>query len=490
MTHDEQTVRLERLEHIKTSGNNPYPASVKRTNTLASVANEFLTLLPNETKITVVGRVRSIRAHGGSTFLTLEDGTGKIQIYFKEDALSKGAYENFIETLDVGDFIETEGVCFLTRREEKTILATHGRIISKALLPLPEKWHGLSDDETRFRKRYLDLIANPSVREIAIIRNKIVSAIREFLSNREFIEVETPILQPIAGGATAKPFVTHHNALDIDLFLRIAPELYLKRLIVGGFERVFEIARCFRNEGIDHLHNPEFTQVEFYQAYANYEDLMKLTEELLPFIISKAGLPAKEIAYDGNNIDFTPPYPRITFRDALKHYASIDIEKFETRDALYKKAKTLKGLDLNPKASRGKIMDEIFKTFVRPQLIQPTFVIDHPVELSPLAKRKEKDPRYTERFQLLVGGGTELNNAFSELNDPLDQRERFKDQEDAREAGDLEAQRMDEDFITALMHGMPPTAGFGMGIDRLTALLTNTHNIKEVILFPTLRPKN
>lgn len=313
-------------------------------------------------------------------------------------------------------------------------------------------------------------------------------ALREFFDNRGFFEVETPILQAIPGGANARPFVTHHNALDIDMYLRIAPELFLKRLIVGGMERVYEIGKCFRNEGIDHLHNPEFTSIEFYQAYADYEDLMKLTEELLPYLAKKV-LGETKCVYDKNEIDFKPPYPRIKFRDAIKKYAKMDIEEYPTREKLAKKAKSL-GVDVAPGDSHGRIMDEIYKKFARPKLIQPTFVVDLPIELSPLAKRIPKNPKYVERFLLVLAGGNELCNAFSELNDPLDQEERFGAQEKAREGGDVEAQRMDADFIDALRTGMPPTAGFGMGIDRLTMILTNSHSAKEVILFPTLRPEN
>jgi lysyl-tRNA synthetase class 2 len=353
-------------------------------------------------------------------------------------------------------------------------------------LPLPEKWHGLADIETRFRQRYLDLIANPEVKEIFKKRSLLIKLIREFFDTRGFLEVETPILQPIPGGANARPFVTHHNALDIDLYLRIAPELYLKKLIVGGFEKVYEIARCFRNEGIDWAHNPEFTQIEFYQAYADYNDLMKLTEDLMKFLVQKICGKLK-INYQDKEIDFTPPYPKITYREALIKFTGIDLEEFKTREMLLTKAKNI-SLEVEKTWSRGKIIDEIFKELVRPKLINPTFIIDEPIELSPLAKKKPDNPNYVERFHFLVAG-MEICNAYSELNDPLDQEERLREQEGARAVGEEEAQWFDEDFIEALKYGMPPTAGEGIGIDRLAAILANVRNIKEVILFPTMRPK-
>ncbi|MEK9159084.1 MAG: amino acid--tRNA ligase-related protein, partial [Patescibacteria group bacterium] len=324
-------------------------------------------------------------------------------------------------------------------------------------------------------------------RDIAQKRIAIVKGIREFFEAEGFLEVETPILQPLAGGATAKPFKTHHNALDIDLFMRIAPELYLKRLIVGGFEKVFEIARCFRNEGIDYSHNPEFTQIEFYWAYADYEDLIKLMEKFFEYLLPRIGMRMK-FKYQDNIIDFTPPFPRKTFRELLIEYIKLDIDDYPDQATLFAWAKKHK-VEVTSRDGRGKILDEIYKTFVRPKIIQPLFMIDHPVELSPLAKRKADNPNYVERMQLLAAGGFEMCNGFSELNDPLDQEARFKEQEKLRTAGDEEAQRMDDDFVTALKHGMPPTAGLGMGIDRLAALLTDSHNVKEVILFPTLKPK-
>lgn len=485
---EERATRLERLQKIKAAGVNPYPSAVKRTHLSREVLNFFDELVKDESVVYLAGRIRSIRRHGRASFIHIEDSEGQIQLFFQSDAVGDANYEFFLDTLDIGDFIQASGVLFLTKTQEKTLRVRDLKIIAKALLPLPEKWHGLADIEIRFRKRYLDLVANPSVREIFKRRSLIIHLLRKFFDDRGFLEVETPVLHPIPGGALAKPFITHHNALDIDLYLRIAPELYLKRLIAGGFEKVYEIARCFRNEGIDAQHNPEFTQIEFYQAYANYNDLMKLTEELMPFLLSGLGLGLK-IKYNGQEIDFTPPYPRLIFRDALMKYAKIDIENYQDTATLLRAAKEL-GCEIKATVPRGKIIDELYKTFVRPQIWQPTFLINHPVELSPLAKKMESDHRYAERFQLVVGGGLELNNAFSELNDPIDQKERFEEQEEAHAAGEEEVQRMDEDFIESLEHGMPPTAGFGMGIDRLAALLTDSHNIKEVILFPTLRPES
>ncbi|MBI5022822.1 MAG: lysine--tRNA ligase [Candidatus Magasanikbacteria bacterium] len=486
---DETQARLQKLEKIKELGLAAYP-SWQNTNrqSIAAVLTDFERLAQREEQICLAGRLRSIRGHGGSTFANLEDASGKIQIYFKKDEVGDEAYQLFSEIIDLGDFVSVTGSLFITKRGEKTLLVKKWQLLSKSLLPMPEKFHGLSDVETRFRKRYLDLIANPEAKEIALKRIQIIQAIREFFNAENFLEVETPILQPIAGGATAKPFVTHHNALNIDLFLRVAPELYLKRLIVGGFEKIYEIARCFRNEGIDFSHNPEFTQIEFYLAYANYEDLMKLMEKFFPYLLSRLGMD-KSFEYGGQKINLAPPYPRKTFREILIEYAKLDIEEYPDQPSLYDQAKKLK-IEISPKDGLGKIMDEIFKTLARPKIIQPTFMIDHPVELSPLAKRRADNPAYTERMQLLVAGGFELCNGFSELNDPLDQETRFKEQEKLRDKGDEEAHQFDEDFVTALKHGLPPTAGLGMGIDRLAALLTDSHNIKEVILFPTLKPES
>ena len=484
---EEKAVRLERLRAIRESGINPYPSDSESTHTITQVQSDFESLMKEGTEVTIVGRLRSVRGHGGASFADLEDSGHKIQVHLKTDTLGASAYDFFVDRMDHGDFMQLTGTCFVTKRGENTIEAKSIKLLAKALRPLPAKWHGLSDIEVRYRKRYLDLVANPEVRGIFVKRSLLVQAIREFFHNEDFMEVETPILQPMYGGANATPFVTHHNALDIDLYLRIAPELYLKRLVVGGFNRVFEIARCFRNEGIDHLHNPEFTQVEFYQAYADYNDLMDLTERLLPELVTKV-CGKLEVEHDGETIDFNPPYPRATFRDLLIQYGKFDIEDYPDRSSLAKAAEE-RGVPVEDSDDRGKIMDNVYKKLVRTKIVNPTFMIDHPVELSPLAKKKPTDERYVERFQLLLAKGTELCNAFSELNDPIDQKARFAEQEKSRAAGDTEAQRMDLDYIEALETGMPPTAGFGMGIDRLIAILTGSHSLKEVILFPTMRPE-
>ena len=484
---DERQARLLKLEEIKKQNVNPYPSKSKRTHVIGEALNNFDKLLEKKKVVSLVGRLKSARVHGGSSFANIEDGSGAIQLFLKKDALGDKQYLFFKNSFDLGDFIRVKGTLFLTKTGEKTLQVESIKLLTKTLGPLPEKWHGLTDTEIRYRQRYLDLIANPKVRAIFKTRSLIVDSIREFLKGNDFMEVETPVLQPLAGGATARPFVTHHNSLDTDLYLRIAPELYLKRLIVGGYERVFEIARCFRNEGIDWSHNPEFTQVEFYQAYADYNDLMNTTEKFFEFLMEKVNGGVMKVAYEKKEIDFTPPYKRISFRDILMKEADCDIEEYPDRESIAKKAREM-GLDVLPSDDRGKIMDEIFKKVVRPKIINPIFVIDHPIELSPLAKKIYDNPRYVERFQLLVAG-VELVNAFSELNDPIDQRERFAEQHKLREAGDDEAMEIDQDFITALEHGMPPTAGLGMGIDRLTSIITNSHSLKEVILFPTLKPE-
>lgn len=483
----EYAARLERLNALRAQGVDPYPPNVERDHTIADLVLKFHQLHTTQTSVHIVGRVKSLRPHGGSAFAHIGDGTGEVQIYLQEDTMG-GAYKKILDTLDVGDFVAVAGKPYVTKRGEQSVLVEHTSIICKALLPLPEKWHGLTDVEVRYRKRYLDLLANPQVPEIFVARAKIISAIRDFFDQRGYIEVEGPMLHHIPGGAAARPFITHHNALGIDLYVRIALELHLKRLLVGGFPKVYEIGRCFRNEGIDVQHNPEFTMLEAYEAYANYEDYMRLHEELLPFIVARLGM-LRKFKYGTHEIDITPPYPRLGFRDALIKYGKFDIEKYHEREMLTKAARKA-GVEFPDGASVGKIYDELYKTFVRPKLVQPTFVVDHPVELSPLSKRKPGDQRYVERFQLVLGGGLELVNAFSELNDPLDQRARFEEQEKAHEGGEEDTHRMDEDFLEALMHGMPPAAGLGIGIDRLTAVLTNQHSIKEVILFPTLRPEH
>lgn len=483
---EESRVRLAKLKQLKQAKINPYPSWGEKRLKVEAILGDWLRLRDREEMTTLAGRLRSLRAHGGSTFGHLEDDTGRLQIYFKKDEVGEESYHLFQDTVDVGDFLAVSGTLFETKKGEKTLLVKTWQVLTKTLLPLPEKWHGLEDVEIRYRQRYLDLLANPEVKAIAKKRSLLMSAIRDFFETEGFMEVETPILQPIYGGASARPFVTHHQALNSDFYLRVSPELYLKRLLVGGFEKVFEIARCFRNEGIDYSHNPEFTQIEFYWAYATYEDLMKLMEKFFAYLLPRLGLPMK-IEYRDNKIDFAPPFPRKTFREILIEYAKLDIENYPDADSLYHWAKKEK-IEVKEGESRGHILDAIFKARARPKIINPLFMTDHPVDLSPLAKRRSDNSNYTERVQLLLGGGIELGNGWSELNDPLDQEERFKEQERFRQKGQ-EAQAHDADFVEALKHGLPPAAGLGMGIDRLTALLTNSRNLKEVILFPTLKPK-
>jgi len=484
MATTERADRLQRLAQLRADGVNPYPAQARRTHTCAAVLASFADLTQQQSTVVIAGRIRAIRGHGKSTFLTIEDASERIQTYVKQDVVGAPVYA-CVELLDVGDFIEVAGVTFRTKTGEPSIQAQRIVVLTKSLEPLPEKWHGLTDTEVRYRHRELDLIANPEIRTGAVRRSLIVDAIRSFFRDRGFIEVDTPILQPIPGGANARPFITHHHALDQDLYLRIAPELYLKRLIVGGLERVFEFARCFRNEGIDRNHNPEFTQIEAYQAYASYRDFMELIEALFLKLATET-LSSPTVHIGEQTIALTPPFPRRSFRDLVLEASGIDITQTDD-DALRDALRRLR-VDAPREWARGKLLDELYKETARPKLIQPTFVVDHPVELSPLSKRRPEDPTTVERFQLVIAG-LEVVNAFSELNDPIDQRERFEEQQAARTAGDVEAMPLDEDFLHALEIGLPPTAGLGLGIDRLVMLLTGASNLKEVILFPTLRKR-
>lgn len=483
---DLEKVRKNKLETLLKQGVNPYPAKVWRTHTCQQVIDNFEQLLNNQ-EIIVCGRLKTIRGHGKSAFANVEDGSGSLQIYFKQDLLGQEKYKNFQELVDLGDFVEARGNLMKTHTGEKTLVLNNFRIISKTLLPMPEKWHGLEDVETRYRQRYLDLMSNQEVRQIFLKRSAIIRALRKFFNQEGFLEVETPILQSLAGGATAKPFKTHHDALNSEMYLSIAPELYLKRLIIGGFDKVFEIARCFRNEGIDWSHNPEFSQVEFYQAYADYRDLMDLMERFFAFMFEELKMDY-QLQYRDVKINFKPPYPRKKYVEAVKEYSGLDLDKLRDLKKLSEAAKKI-GVGIEKKWSWAKAVDEIFKEKVRSQITDPIFIINEPIELSPLAKKTPDNPNYVERFHL-VAAGFEVCNAFSELNDPLDQEERFKGQQAARKAGDEEAQMNDLDFVEAMKHGMPPTAGLGLGIERLVMLLTGAKNIREVILFPTLKPKN
>ena len=477
--------RLKKLEAIKKSGISLYPEKTKRTHEIAEVLKGFNKLAQAKREVILVGRIKSFRQHGGSAFLDIEDGTDKIQVFLRKDRLGESGFRFFSENFDIGDFTEIRGILFKTKKGEKTIEAAGYKMLAKSLLPLPGKWHGLKDIEERFRRRYLDLIFNPEVKKKFEIRSKIIKEIREFLEKEGFLEVETPILQSIYGGAKAKPFKTHLNALALNLYLRISLELYLKRLIIGGFEKVFEIGKCFRNEGLDRFHNPDFTLLEFYWAYADYKELMKFTERLFENLLKKL-FGKTETEYEGKKINFKSPFVRVEFNQLLRKYLKINLTEINL-GTLIKEAKKL-GIKVEKTMGKSEVADEIYKKYCLPKILQPTFVINHPLGAFPLAKALEKDPAKLANFQL-VAGGWELVNAFSELNDPIEQRKRFEEQEELFKQGLEEAQRMDKDFIEALEYGMPPAAGFGMGIDRLVALLTDSHSLREVILFPTMRPK-
>lgn len=478
--------RLGKLELLKEKGVNPFPVSAQKSLDIVEILSDFEKLLEKNKSLNIVGRIMAVRAHGGSIFFDINDGTGKIQAYIKKDELGEENFSLFADTADIGDFVGISGSPFVTKKNEKTIKASSWKMLAKSLRPLPEKWHGLSDVEERFRKRYLDLLMNEDVRRRFILRSKIISEIRKFLDKERFLEVETPVLQTLAGGALAKPFKTHHNALNMDLYLRIAPELYLKRLLVGGFGKVYEIARNFRNEGIDATHNPEFTMLESYEAYRDAEYLMSFTEKLLKTAVANS-VGGEMIKFGAHEINFGGEYPRIKYFDLFKRFALMANAETASKDDYALKAKQL-GVEVKDFEDKGKIMDNIYKKICRPKIIQPTFIVDYPAGASPLAKRKEENKELIDRFQL-VAGGYELINAFSELNDPIDQKERFKEQDKAKEKGDEEVSPSDEEYLEAMEYGMPPAAGFGLGIDRLVMLLTDTHNIKEVILFPTMRPK-
>jgi lysyl-tRNA synthetase, class II len=478
--------RLEKLQRIQKKGLLPYPGEVKRTHPLSELLKGFPGLSKTQKEVIAVGRIRTVREHGGSTFFHIEDGTASMQAYLKEDRVGETPYQFFLENIDIGDFVQLRGVLFSTKKGEKTIEVVDYKILSKSLLPLPEKWHGLQDVEERYRKRYLDLLFNEQVKKNFVVRAKILQALRSFLEKEGFIEVETPILQPLYGGAEAKPFTTHLNAFDMKMYLRIAPELYLKRLIVGGFEKVYEIGRVFRNEGVDRLHNPDFTMLEFYWAYADYKDNMKLTERFLTSVVKEV-LGSPSFTYEGKEVSLKTPWPRVEYAELLRKHAGVDYDSLN-RDALAKKANEL-GVKVEKGAPKYQIADAIYKNHVRPKIWNPTFVIHHPAGSIPLAKPLDDNPEKLGTFQLVLAGGWELVKAYTELNNPVKQREVFKEQESYYREGMEEAQRMDEDFVEALEYGMPPTTGFGMGIDRLTALLTDSHSLREVILFPTMKPK-
>jgi len=485
---DQERARREKLARLLEDGVNPYPPRVTRTHTIAEALAAYEQgQLGEDDRLVLTGRMISRRIMGKLSFGHIEDGSGKIQIMVRRDLLGAEQYNQFFKKLlDLGDIIEVKGTMTVTRTGEVTLLAEEITLLAKALKPMPDKWHGLKDPEVRQRQRYLDLLANPEVRERFRVRAKMIRAIRDYLDSEGFLEVETPILQPIYGGAAAEPFITHHNYLHQDLYLRISFELYLKRLLVGGYDRVYEIGRDFRNEGISHKHNPEFTQLEFYEAYTDYNGVMARTEEMVAYVVEKVtgGL---VITWQGHEIDFTPPWPRIPLRQTILDASGIDYELYPDADSL-RTAMREAGVDAPADASRGKLIDKLLSLFVEPNLIQPTFLIDYPIDVSPLAKRKPGTKDMVERFEGFVGG-MELCNAFTELNDPIDQLERFLDQGRALEEGDKEATPLDVDYINALSYGMPPAGGFGMGIDRFAMILTDQENIREVILFPHLRPE-
>jgi len=481
---DEFGVRLDKADALRTAGVNPYPANVHRDARVGDVLTQFDAWSEQKKDFTIAGRVMTTRIHGKMAFADLRDESGTIQIQLTVDGVGEASFDQFLNLIDPADFIQVRGTLFVTKRGQQTVAVSEWKILTKALRPLPEKWHGLKDVEIRYRERELDLLSNAEVRDVFRTRTKVIRALREALDAEGFEEVETPILQPIAGGATARPFITHHNALDHDFYLRIAPELYLKRCVVGGFEKVYELGRQFRNEGVDWSHNPEFTSLEFYWAYKDYRGLMDFTEELLSSVITRV-LGTSKVAFNGDDIDFTPPWPRVRFRDAIKDACGIDISGLGKEDLITRMKE--KRIEVDGAADLGKLYDELYKETVRSKQIQPIFIIDYPIEMEPLAKKCEDDPRFVQRFQL-IAGKLEMLKAYSELNDPVDQRERFLGQQELREAGDDEAQFIDEQFLTSLEHGLPPTAGWGMGIDRFVMMLTDQKSVKDVILFPTLKP--
>jgi lysyl-tRNA synthetase class 2 len=479
-----------KVRDMRAKGLNLYPSGFRRDVTVGEVLNRFGRLDGAELEgvtdsFTLAGRVMSIRDFGKAAFIHVKDGTGKLQAYIQRDKVGEEVFEIF-KLIDIGDHVGLAGRLFRTKTKELTLLADSFVLLSKSQSPLPEKYHGLIDVETRYRQRYLDLIVNDEVRSTFILRSRIIRTIREFFDDQGFIEVETPMMQSIPGGATARPFKTFHQALGMDLYLRVAPELYLKRLVVGGFEKVYELNRNFRNEGISTNHNPEFTMLEFYEAYATYEDLMELTEKLILYILEKL-FGKMTLTYQGNEVDFTAPWPRITLNHSLGDIGGIPEHVLLDDGALLDFARS-RDIEVGDKEGSGHVRMKLFEHVVEPKLIQPTYIVDYPTETSPLSRRRDDDPEIVDRFELFIGG-KEIANGFSELNDPDDQRERFLGQVALRDAGDEEALFMDEDYLKALEYGLPPTAGEGVGVDRLTMLLTDSPSIRDVILFPHMRKK-
>ena len=483
-----RNIRLEKVQTLRSQGINPYPYKFSRSHTNAQLQEKFKDL-PNESvteeDVSIAGRIRSIRNSG--MFIDLHDETGSIQAFSALKEIPEKIV-SLLSLLDIGDWIGVHGVIRRTKRGELTVNVSGLELLSKALLPLPEKYHGLTDIETRYRQRYIDLIVNDESRDRLRKRSQIIAGIRTFLSEKGFLEVETPMLHIIPGGAAAKPFLTHHNALDLPMYLRIAPELHLKRLMVGGLsDKIFEMNRCFRNEGISPRHNPEFTSVELYQLFADYTDMMTLTEQLIQYVAQKV-LGTTVVTYNGIEIDLASPWARKSMVDLVTEKTGVDFSKIHTIDEAREAAKKIGGVPLKGKDSWGKVVESVFAEKVEPSLIQPTHVTDHPLDISPLAKAHRTDPRLTERFESYINAW-EMANAFSELTDPIDQRQRFEAQVSERESGDDEAHLMDSDFVTALEHGLPPTGGLGIGIDRLVMILTDAQSIRDVIAFPTMKPK-
>ncbi|WP_104687009.1 lysine--tRNA ligase [Helicobacter felis] len=482
--------RIQKGDLLRSLAQNPYNNQVQRTLSNAQFLEAFKTLTEGQkdpaSSHALVGRVRFIRLMGKACFLKIEDQSALVQVYLSQNDLGKEAFDSFKKCVEVGDIVNVEGYPFVTKTNELSLHATSYKILTKAIVPLPEKFHGLSDIELRYRQRYVDLIANPEVKEVFKTRSQIVAIIRHFFEQKGFLEVETPMMHPIAGGANARPFITYHNALEVERYLRIAPELYLKRLVVGGFEAVFEINRNFRNEGMDHSHNPEFTMLEFYWAYKTYEDLIALTKELFEELLQALNLPT-QITYQEHTIDFSA-IRVLGFKQALVEIGGLEKGVVEN-SALLQAYLEKQGVKLEGLITHGKLLAEAFDLCVESKLINPTFITEYPIEISPLARRNDTDPNIADRFELFIAG-KEIANGFSELNDPLDQYQRFEEQVRAKESGDEEAQFMDSDYVWALGHGMPPTAGEGIGIDRLVMLLTNSKTIKDVILFPAMKPEN
>ncbi len=482
--------RRAKLDSYLDAGVNPFANDFKVTSNAGIImaaheADDQVALEEYHAEYRIAGRIMARRDFGKAAFLQIQDGSGRIQVYVAKNQIGDEAFELF-KKFDIGDIIGIVGAPFRTKTNELSLRAAEIKLLTKSLLPLPEKWHGLTDVETRYRQRYLDLIVNPEVRDVFRKRSQIVNLIRQHMMKNNYLEVETPMLQPVAGGATARPFVTHHNTLKMDLFLRIAPELYLKRLVVGGFDRVFEINRSFRNEGISIRHNPEFTMMEFYCAYATYHDLMDYTETMISDIAQQV-CGSKVIPYGDKDVDLTPPWERLTMREAIVKYGDISLEALEDFDQCLNYAKRL-GLDLDSTIGHGKLLTELFDVVAEPQLWQPTFITEYPTEVSPLSRKNDENPEVVDRFELFIVG-RELANAFSELNNPIDQKDRFVKQLEEKAKGDDEAHEMDEDYIRALEYGLAPTAGEGIGIDRLVMLLTNSSSIRDVILFPQMRPE-